>query len=386
MSNEAPAISIVNEIILKAIELNASDVHLEPLQENLRVRFRIDGLLYNKSSLDQDLGIKVISRIKVLAYMNVAEKRIPQDGKFSFFFNNQEIDLRIATFPCIYGEKVVIRILGSVHQKCDINNLGFESYMLEKVVALAHSSSGFFLVTGPTGSGKTTTLHSLLSLINSSEKNIVTLEDPIEYKVSNIIQGQIYPEIGFTFEKGIRALLRQDPDVIMVGEIRDYETAQVAIQAALTGHLVFSTLHTNDAPSTLMRLIDMKIEPFLINASLTGILAQRLARKLCEFCKFATEPDQQDQIFISKYNLAINKNYKSKGCDNCFHLGYKGRTGIFQLLTLSHKLRSLLTNWPVFDDIYTQACQDGMETLLSDAVYKVNQGIISLYELARVIL
>lgn len=386
MNIENPVIKILNNLIYKAIETDSSDIHLEPTKKELNVRYRIDGILYQKESIDQEYGLQVISRIKVLAYMNVAERRIPQDGKFIFNFKNQEIDLRIATFPCVWGEKVVIRILDKKHDTINLDNLGLDNVMLDQIKNISKKSSGFFLVTGPTGSGKTTTLHSMLKYLNSNEKNISTLEDPIEYLVAGVNQSQIFSEIGFTFQKGIRSILRLDPDVIMVGEIRDPETAQVAIQAALTGHLVLSTLHTNDSPGALMRLLDMKIEPFLINASLTGILAQRLARKLCEFCKYKSDMNQEEEIFINLHKLPINILYKSSGCDKCNNLGYKGRIGIFELLILSNSLKNLIRKNPIFNDVYSQAISDGMIPLIQDAANKVNSGIISLYELARVII
>lgn len=385
MNELSPAILILNELLNKSLSLSASDVHLEPNDSGLRVRFRIDGVLYDEKNIDSLYAQQVISRIKVLARMNVAEKRIPQDGQFCYEFENRKIDLRIATFPSYYGEKVVIRILDHKQHYLSLDMLGFNVQMLQNIKKIAQSSHGFFLVTGPTGSGKTTTLHAMLNLIISPEKNIVTLEDPIEYNVNGIVQSQIYPEVGFTFEKGIRSLLRQDPDVIMVGEIRDKETARVAIQAALTGHLVLSTLHTNDAPSSVIRLLDMNIEPFLINASLTAILAQRLARKLCIVCRYPVSPSYDELKFIETMKLNITNLYKSKGCEHCHKLGYKGRIGVFELLIVTNKLKSLITKQPIFQDIFMQARADGMKSLEEDAVDKINQGIISLYEFARVL-
>lgn len=386
MSNEAPAITIVSNLLIKAIKLEASDIHLEPNKNFLRVRFRVDGLLYDEEPIEQNIALQVISRIKVVAHMNLAERRIPQDGTFSYTTDLKEVDLRVATFPSIYGEKLVIRILDRAKNILTIDNLGFDCYMLEQVKNIAQFSNGFFLVTGPTGSGKTTTLHGMLSFLNSPQKNVVSLEDPIEYHVPNITQGQIYPEIGFTFHKGIRAIVRQDPDIIMVGEIRDCETAQVAIQAALTGHFVLSTLHTNNACGALMRLLDMKIEPFLINAALTGILAQRLVRKLCYKCRYQTDPTSQERAMLDRLNIACDSIYKSSGCENCHNTGYKGRIGIFELLVISQKLRSIITQNPSFDAICAQAHADGLKPLVSDGIQKVTEGITSLYELCRVIL
>lgn len=386
MSHEAPAVSLINQIISNAIQLGASDIHLEPLRNMLRVRFRIDGILYEQESIDQEYSLQVVSRLKVLSNMNIAEKRIPQDGKFFYSFNNNEIDLRVATFPSVNGEKVVIRILDKNYSLLSLDNLGFELEMLQKIKKLAKRSGGFFLVTGPTGSGKTTTLHCMLNLINSKEKNIVTLEDPVEYNIDGITQSQVYPEVGFNFERGIRSLLRQDPDIIMVGEIRDKETAQVAIQAALTGHLVLSTLHTNDAAGAIMRLLEMAIEPFLINAALTGVLAQRLVRKLCTSCRTKQSVlTQEEHDFIKKLSLPIKDLYISTGCGDCNNLGYKGRLGVFELLDITHDLRALITSNANFSSISKQSLADGMTPLLHDAAAKVNSGVISLYELARVL-
>src|SRR5579872_3772289 len=275
----------VEAIIAQALAVGASDIHLEPTQKQLRVRFRIDGVLYDQKPVEHSLMQQVISRLKVLANINIAEKRIPQDGKFSEVHGKKPIDFRVSTFPGLFGEKIVVRILDRAAHAMKLEQLGFEPAMLSTLHQLARKQNGFFLVTGPTGSGKTTTLYGMLSYVHSPDKNITTLEDPVEYHLDGITQGHINPKAGFTFEKGIRALLRQDPNILMVGEIRDRETARVAIEAALTGHLVLSTLHTNNAPGAIMRLMDMNIEPFLINAALTGVLAQRLVRKLCFECK-----------------------------------------------------------------------------------------------------
>ncbi len=384
MIENAPTIALLNELLKKALSKMVSDIHLEPTSSGLRVRFRVDGILYEEDKYSKVYQLQIVSRIKVLAQMNVSEKRVPQDGKFCFQDNQKNIDLRVSTFPSAYGEKVVIRILDHEKHGLTLDSLGLNEKILAKIKALTQSSSGFFLSTGPTGSGKTTTLHAMLNLINNSEKNIVTLEDPVEYHVEGITQGQIYPDISFTFEKGIRAILRQDPDVIMVGEIRDKETAQVAIQAALTGHFVLSTLHTNDASSTLMRLLDMGIEPFLINATLTGILTQRLARKLCVLCREQVKINPDEKTFIENHNLPITNLFNSKGCVSCHDSGYKGRIGIFEFISVTHDLRNLITSKPIYKDIFDVACKDGMVPLIYDAVDKVNSGIISLYELARI--
>jgi type II secretory ATPase GspE/PulE/Tfp pilus assembly ATPase PilB-like protein len=317
--------------------------------------------------------------------MNIAKKRIPQDGKFQVSFSSstmQKIDVRVSTFPSLYGEKMVVRILDHRMHTVSLDNLGFEDNVLQEFKQLISRPNGLLLVTGPTGSGKTTTLYAALVLLNDPEKNIVTLEDPIEYSLQGITQAQINPGVGFTFESGIRSVLRQDPDILMIGEIRDKQTARIAIEAALTGHLVLSTLHTNDAPSAVMRLMDMGIEPFLINAALIGVLAQRLARKICPMCRvMIIESDKQllDRLQIT------HEVYQGNGCNSCDQLGYKGRVGIFEFLPISTSLRSLIVKQPIFDTIYSQARVDGMRTLSHDGKNKAEDGIISLTEYLRVI-
>lgn len=375
----------VDALIKKAIDVGASDIHLEPLDIGLRMRFRIDGVLYDQPSIPQHQAQQIISRIKILSQTDIAEKRIPQDGRLTITLEGNQIDLRISTFPSLYGEKLVIRILNRQTCMIDLDHLGFQDTMLQKFKQLLQKPSGFLLVTGPTGSGKTTTLYAALSALNSPEKNIVTLEDPVEYNLDGIIQGHIHPNAGFTFERGIRAILRQDPDIAMIGEIRDKQTARIAIEAALTGHAVFSTLHTNDAPGALMRLLDMGVEPFLLNASLTGILAQRLARKLCQQCKISYTPAKHEVTILQQIGLDCSTLYKGTGCDHCLGHGVKGRLGLFELCAISNELRALIVRHPVFDAIYAQARADGMQTLLEDGMHKVAAGIISLQELLRIL-
>ena len=367
---EFPVIRMVDNLLATAITRAASDIHFEPMANHLRIRLRIDGMLYDHEPVDAAVMQQLLSRLKVLANINIAEKRIPQDGKFRILANAQEIDLRVSTFPALHGEKIVVRILDRADHTMALDNLGFDPAMCATIKELIAKASGFFLVSGPTGSGKTTTLYAALSALNSPDKNIITLEDPVEYYVPGITQGQIHPDAGFTFEKGIRALLRQDPNIVMVGEIRDKPTARTAIEAALTGHMVFSTVHTNDAASVVMRLMDMGIEPFLINAAITGVLAQRLARKICQSCKVGHEPTQQEAALLKKYGASLPMLYHGKGCNECGGLGYKGRTGIFELLTMTSALRSLIVQHPSFDDIYKQSCADGMQTLMHDGFSK----------------
>ena len=380
-------IARVDDLVMRAVKRNASDIHLESNVKDLRVRYRIDGVLYDEQNIESSLALQIISRIKILAHINIAEKRVPQDGKFRINQQNYAIDLRVSTFPSIYGEKIVIRILDRTDHTIELEKLGFQPSILVTFKDLINRSNGFLLVTGPTGSGKTTTLYAALAALHTPEKNIITLEDPVEYNLDGITQGQIHPEAGFTFERGMRALLRQDPDIAMVGEIRDKQTARIAIEAALTGHLVLSTLHTNGAPAAIMRLMDMGIEPFLINASVTGIVAQRLARKICMHCRIEVTPTAQEiKILEQLPGKAITTIFAGKGCSLCFNLGYKGRIGIFELLVMNNTLRSLIVQNPFFDAINAQALESGMQTLLYDATQKLVDGIITLQELMRVII
>ena len=383
--SEAPAIVLVNTILDKACGMGASDIHLEPKKEHLRVRFRIDGILYDQDSIDQVYMQQVLSRIKVIAHTNVAEYRIPQDGKFCYEFRQTSIDCRVATFPSVWGEKIVIRLLNRTASVQSLDKLGLSEKQIRSIYEHARQAQGLLLVTGPTGSGKTTTLHALLSAVATAQKNIITLEDPVEYHVEGITQAQIHPTIGFTFEAGIRALLRQDPDIIMVGEIRDKHTAHAAIQAALTGHLVMSTMHTNDSVSALLRLLDMAIEPFLLNATVTLVIAQRLARVLCTSCTSKAVVSLEQEQFIKKQALEVTQSYISTGCAVCHNTGHKGRIGIFEILSVTHELRSLITQQPVFARMQEQAIQDGMITLGKDAQAKVESGLISIPELIRIL-
>ena len=380
-----PIIGMVDTVLSQAVTQAASDIHFEPTPDHLRVRLRIDGVLYDHQTLNTAVMQQFLTRLKVLASINITQKRVPQDGKFRIMCGEREIDLRVSTFPTMYGEKIVVRILDRALHTISLENLGFADHMKEQIAAIIAKPSGFFLVSGPTGSGKTTTLYAALNAVNKPDKNIITLEDPVEYCVANVTQSQIHPEAGFTFEKGIRSLLRQDPDIIMVGEIRDKLTAGTAIEAALTGHLVFSTVHTNDAPGVVMRLMDMGIEPFLINEALTGVLAQRLARRICSQCKFQRAVTDQERELLKRFGSLLESVFEGKGCQQCLGLGVKGRVGIFQLLGMTSSLRSLIVRYPSFDDIYSQACADGMKTLIDDGLTKVEQGIISLSELERII-
>lgn len=382
---ELSIIELVDQLIHDAVAHGASDIHLEATAHGLRVRWRIDGVLFDNQQIGNIIMAQVLSRIKVLAHIDIAQKRVPHDGKFKIMNRGSEVDLRVSTFPSIYGEKIVIRILDRGHHMITLNKLGLSAAMLGSFNNLLTRSHGFFLVSGPTGSGKTTTLYAALSALHSPEKNIITLEDPVEYSIDGITQAQVHPEAGFTFEKGIRALLRQDPDVVMIGEIRDRQTAQVAIEAALTGHVVLSTIHTNDAPTVIMRLIDMGIEPFLVNAAISGVMAQRLARMICPSCRVEIDPTDQDCALLKRLGSEPIKLFKGVGCADCMNLGYKGRTGVFELLTMTPALRALVMIRPAVDVIYRQALEDGMQSLRVDGLQKVKDGIISLPELVRTI-
>lgn len=377
--NSDPVIDYVDQILYNAIAMHASDIHLQPEENEARARYRIDGTLYDQDSIKPEMLKLVISRIKIIAGLDIAIQRLPQDGKIKLNTrnngkNNQVIDLRISTFPSTYGEKMVIRILDRSHNLLNLESLGMNSKMLMHLQNLIKKPHGFFLVTGPTGSGKTTTLYAILSALNKPGINIVTMEDPVEYAVPGITQSQVNDKAGFSFQNGLRCMLRQDPDIIMIGEIRDKITAQIAIEASLTGHLVFSTLHTNDAAGAITRLLDMGVEPFLINATLTGILAQRLARKLCSKCKKEAalkNPDLKN----------LKTNFEALGCSNCFNLGHKGRLGIFELLVLDDQIRDLVLQKAATARVVQQAIATGMQTLMSDGLEKVNNGQISLDEL-----
>lgn len=384
-SDEKSVVALVDQLLALAAERGVSDIHLEPMSDKLRVRFRIDGVLHDQNPIDAASMQQVLSRLKVLASMNIAQKRSPQDGTFTVMAKGEPIDLRVSTFPSFFGEKMVVRILDRNAQMLALDQLGFSDSMLEQFKQLLNRPNGFLLVTGPTGSGKTTTLYAALCALHTADKNIVTLEDPIEYHLDGITQGQINPQAGFTFEHGIRSVLRQDPDILLVGEIRDKQTAKIAIEAALTGHVVLSTLHTNDAASAIMRLMDMGVEPYLINAAVTGVLAQRLVRKICSGCKEAYAPNELEKVKLMELNIATDKLYRGKGCSSCNQLGYKGRTGIFELLTVTQPLRTLIVQQPLFDAINAQALADGLCTLAVDGGQKLKDGVISLDELVRVV-
>jgi len=385
LASEAPIIRLVNMLITRAVESRASDIHIEPFEDELKVRYRIDGVLHDIESTPKRLQAAVVSRIKIMAKLNIAERRLPQDGRIRLKVGESELDLRVSTIPVLYGESVVMRLLRKESIVIDLNLLGFPPQTLTSFDQLITKPNGIILVTGPTGSGKTTTLYGALDKINSPDKKIITVEDPVEYQLKGVNQIQVKPQIGLNFENTLRHIVRQDPDIIMIGEIRDLDTAQIAIQSALTGHLVFSTLHTNDAPSAITRLLDMGVENFLLSSTIRGILAQRLVRVICPSCK---EPDpsiaarEELKLFGIRDDVQL---YRGKGCETCAFTGYYGRSGIFELLVVDDDVRKLILKNADSNAIRTAAKQHGMRTLLEDGAEKIKDGVSTLSEILRVI-
>ncbi|MDT7906494.1 MAG: type II secretion system ATPase GspE [Candidatus Calescibacterium sp.] len=384
---EAPIIRFVNALFFQAVKERASDIHIEPAEKETVIRMRIDGVLHEIIRINKSLHEPIVSRIKVMSRLDIAEKRIPQDGKIKLKVAGKDIDVRVSTLPTIFGERVSLRILDRTATILKIEELGMEDDMIEKMKQLIKKTYGMILITGPTGSGKTTTLYACLSEINSPGINIITIEDPIEYQLKGINQIQVNPKVGLTFATGLRSILRQDPDVIMVGEIRDGETASIAIHAALTGHLVLSTLHTNDAPSAITRLIDMGIEPYLISSAVFATLAQRLVRKICQKCKVPYEPDQKelDLVGLTRDQIPDGILYKGRGCKECFGTGFKGRIGIFELFLIDDDIRELINSKADSMKLKIVGISKGMRTLREDGILKVIKGITTIQELARVI-
>jgi len=390
LAEEAPVVKMTNMILTQAIVEGASDVHINPEEEQLRVRFRVDGILRDSLHLPRNLQEAIISRIKILSNLDIAEHRIPQDGQMRIRLkNNREIDFRVSTLPSSYGENVVMRILDKNAALLNLENLGYEEDIYDAVTSLLDNAYGIILVTGPTGSGKTTTLYASLNRLSTVEKNVITLEDPIEYRLPLIRQSQVNVKAGMTFSKGLRAILRQDPDIVMVGEIRDTETANIAVQAALTGHLVLSTLHTNDSAGAITRLEEMKIEPFLISTAVLGVLAQRLVRKICPNCKEEYDPhvpipDEVLQTFGLDQDTSSFKFYRGKGCLKCRNSGYSGRISIMEVLPVTEKIRETILKSSDADEINKAALAEGMRPLVHDGWIKVLKGITTLEEVMRV--
>jgi len=378
MASEAPVIRLVNAMIAQAVEKRASDIHIEPFEKEVKIRFRIDGVLQEQEPPPRELKAAVISRLKLMAKLNIAERRLPQDGRIKMKTLGREVDLRVSTLPTLYGESVVMRLLDrSAGDFYDLRNLGFDDRMLARMEHFTALPHGIFLVTGPTGSGKSTTLYSALKRINQSDKKIITIEDPVEYQMDGINQIHVNPQIGLTFAAGLRHIVRQDPDVIMVGEIRDYETAEVAIRAALTGHFVYSTLHTNDAPSAITRLVDMGVENYLICSSLVAVLAQRLVRVICPHCKTPAG----ERLTPAGEMIPV---WRGAGCGKCFGTGYLGRVGIFEMMEMNDELRKLIMANADASMLTEAARRHGMRPLREDGWLKVRQGITTAEEVLRV--
>jgi type IV pilus assembly protein PilB len=376
-AEEAPVIKLVDLIIRQAIDEKASDIHIEPFKEKLEVRYRIDGSLYQIPPPARHLHMAIVSRIKILAKLDIAEKRLPQDGAISAKLEDRTVDLRVSTIPTVWGEKVVMRILDKGAIRLELSTLGFDAKQLTIIRKSLKSPYGLFFVTGPTGSGKSTTLYSALSEVMDPSKNIMTAEDPVEFKIEGINQVGVRTDIGLTFAAALRAFLRQDPDIIMVGEVRDLETAQICVRAALTGHFVLSTLHTNDAPSAITRLIDIGLPSYLITPSLVMVIAQRLGRKLCAKCKEPYEPNKEQ---LGGIQIKSDLIYRHKGCDECNHTGYKGRVVISEVMAINDEIRNIISKNGTYADIKEAARRNGMDTLFETGIKKVEEGITSLDE------
>jgi general secretion pathway protein E len=384
LASEAPIIKLVNLLISRAVEGRASDIHIEPFEDELKVRYRIDGVLHDVESTPKKLQAAIVSRIKIMSKMNIAERRLPQDGRIRLKVGENEIDLRVSTIPVLHGESVVMRILRKEGIVIDLNQLGFPADTLSGFNHLITKPNGIILVTGPTGSGKTTTLYGALDKINSPDKKIITVEDPVEYQLKGVNQIQVKAQIGLNFASTLRHIVRQDPDIIMIGEVRDLETAEIAIQSALTGHLVFSTLHTNDAPSAITRLLDMGVENFLLSSTVRGILAQRLVRMICPSCK-KVDPSAADKAELATLGIGSDVTlYMGKGCDLCSYTGYYGRSGIFELLIVDEEIRRLILKNADANQLRQEGRQRGMKTLLENGAEKVRNGITTLSEILRV--
>jgi len=381
----APVVKLVDTILRQAVDNRASDIHFEPDEQVCYLRYRVDGILHDLPPPPKRMEAAVISRFKIMAELDIAERRLPQDGRLQLKFGEREVDFRISTFPTIYGENVVIRVLDKSAVTMTLEQVGFMPEVLPQFQTLLDRPNGIILVTGPTGCGKTTTLYAALRLVDAVKRNVITLEDPVEYRIARIRQCQIDPKSGLTFANGLRSVVRQDPDVIMIGEIRDVETAEIAVHAALTGHLVFSTLHTNDAPGAMARLIDMGVEPFLVASSVIGVIAQRLVRTLCSHCKERYQPTPEALVPLGLKELPKSATvFRIKGCEECKQAGYRGRTGLFELLETTDPVRHLTIKKASSAELMSQAIRDGMLTLRQAGVAKILGGITTIEEILRV--
>lgn len=380
---DSPVVRLVNQMIEQAVSLRASDIHVDPSDTGLLIRYRIDGFLRNEKMIPRSMQGVITARLKIMANLNIAERRLPQDGRMKMTFDMRTVDLRVSTLPTINGEKIVLRILDLSIGVKELHSLDMNEANLDHFYKMIARPYGIVLITGPTGSGKTTTLYSALSHLNKENVNLVTIEDPVEYQLQGINQVQVSPVTGLTFAKGLRSILRQDPNVIMVGEIRDVETAEISIRASLTGHLVFSTLHTNDSISTIIRLRDMGIEPYLIASSLVGVVSQRLVRRICPDCRVAYEPSEQERIYLRRKGSEISRLYKGQGCGICNQTGYRGRLAIHETLWVDDDLRQLIVNEQSIGDIKAYASRAGHRALFHDGLDKAAQGLTTLQEIIR---
>lgn len=381
-TSDNPVVRILNTVLMEAIQQGSSDIHFEPRENDLVIRYRIDGILQSRHRLAKDQQSQMLTRVKVLAQLDIAEHRLPQDGRIKLRMGSREIDFRVSTIPIVYGERIVLRILDKGKIQLGLDHLGMSKSQMDIFRKWCKLPEGIVLVTGPTGSGKTTTLYSSLMEVNSSAMNIMTIEDPVEYKLPSIAQIAVNPKIELDFARGLRHILRQDPDVIMIGEIRDLETAEIAIQASLTGHLVFSTLHTNDAPSALTRLSDMGIEPYLLSSAVVGVLAQRLVRKICPSCKQSHQPTKEEK---SQLHLTSDTIYRGKGCEKCFQTGYKGRHGIYELMKVTSEIKTQIIQSADAEALRRVCQSQKMQTLRSQGLRLVKEGITTPEEILRVI-
>lgn len=388
LASEAPIIRLVNRLIFNAVELKASDIHFEPFENEFKARYRMDGVLHDVESPPIRLQAAIISRVKIMAKLDIAERRLPQDGRIKLKIADKEIDFRVSTIPTLFGESLVMRILDRDTLILDLEKLGFPEDILEQYTELVSQPYGMILVTGPTGSGKTSTLYTTLAKINSSENKIITLEEPVEYQLSGVNQIQVNPKIGMTFANGLRSIVRQDPDIILVGEIRDRETAEIAIQSALTGHLLFSTLHTNDAAGAIARLLDMGVESFLLSSTLLGVLAQRLVRVICPYCKEPTRPDDKllNSMGIGYDEASEIEFFAGKGCEECRYTGFRGRIAIFEYLPVDDDIRKEITERSSNERIKEVAMRKGLITLRQDGWRKVRKGVTTIAEVLKVTL
>jgi len=387
MASEAPVIKRVNQILQKAVASNASDIHIEPFESVLRVRLRIDGLLRDEDAAQSQDTAAIVSRIKIMANLNIAERRLPQDGRFKVRIHGDTIDLRVSTLPTLHGESVVLRLLRRNDVELDFGYLGIEEGLTRKILKVLDTPHGIVLVTGPTGSGKTTTLYAALRHLNRPDRKIITVEDPVEYNIDGVNQIQVKADIGLTFANALRSIVRQDPDIIMIGEMRDQETAKIAVQSALTGHLVLSTIHTNDAVGSITRLLDMGVENYLISSTVNAIMAQRLVRKLCTKCKRPTRLSDEEitGLRLDDYLTGGNNTvYEAAGCEECGHTGYSGRSAIIELLLISTEIRKLISNDADAEVIYQAARKEGLRVMYEDGMRKVAEGITTIQEVLRI--